>query len=54
MFYLRFLGKKCLINLRRQFRERKIFRTQVFAGFADFILCPMYVCTLLFIVGVIT
>ena len=33
MFFLRFLGSKFLINLRRQFRVRKIFRTQVFAGF---------------------
>ena len=38
MFYLRFSGSKFLINLRRQFRVRKIFRTQVFAGFAC-ILC---------------
>ena len=38
MFSLRFLGSKFLINLRRQFRVRKIFRTQVFAGFAC-ILC---------------
>ena len=38
MFSLRFSGSKFLINLRRQFRVRKIFRTQVFAGFAC-ILC---------------
>ena len=36
MFSLRFSGSKFLINLRRQFRVRKIFRTQVFAGFAVF------------------
>ena len=41
MFYLCFLGSKSLMNLRRQFRVRKIFsrwqlRTQVFAGFAVF------------------
>ena len=34
----RFLLSKFLINLRRKFRVRKIFRTQVFAGFAG-ILC---------------
>ena len=39
MFSLRFSGIKFLINLRRQFRVRKIFRTQVFAGFAACILC---------------
>ena len=45
MFSLRFLGSKFLINLRRQFCVRKIFRlrkvshAQVFAGFAVFILC---------------
>ena len=33
MFSLRFSGSKFLINLRRQFRVRKIFRTQLFAGF---------------------
>ena len=38
MFFLRFSESKFLINLRRQFRVRKIFRTQVFAGFAC-ILC---------------
>ena len=38
MFFLRFLGSKFLINLRRQFRVRKIFRTEVFAGFGVFIL----------------
>ena len=38
MFSLRFSGSKFLINLRRQFRVRKIFRTQAFAGFAC-ILC---------------
>ena len=36
MFSLRFLGSKFLINSRRQFRVREIFRTQVFAGFAFF------------------
>ena len=36
MFSLRFSGSKLLINLRRQFRVRKIFRTQVFAGFTVF------------------
>ena len=39
MFFLRFSGSKFLINLRRQFRVRKIFRTQVFAGFAVFSFC---------------
>ena len=38
MFSLRFSGSKFLINLRRQFRVRKIFRTQLFAGF-EVILC---------------
>ena len=36
MFSLRFSGSKFLINLRRQFRVRKIFRTQGFAGFTVF------------------
>ena len=36
IFSLRFSGSKFLINLRRQYRVRKIFRTQVFAGFAVF------------------
>ena len=39
MFSLRFSGGKFLINLRRQFRVRKIFRTQVFAGFEVFSFC---------------
>ena len=39
MFSLRFSGSKFLINLRRQFRVRKIFHTQVFAGFAVFSFC---------------
>ena len=38
MFSLRFSGSKFLINLPRQFRVRKIFRTQLFAGF-EVILC---------------
>ena len=38
MFSLRFSRSKFLINLRRQFRVRKIFRTQLFAGF-EAILC---------------
>ena len=38
MFSLRFSGNKFLINLRRQFRVYKIFRTQGFGGFAVFIL----------------
>ena len=33
MFSLRFSGSRFLINLRRQFRVRKIFRAQLFAGF---------------------
>ena len=33
MFSLRFSGSKFLINLRRQFRVSKIFRTQDSAGF---------------------
>ena len=36
MFSLRFSGSKCLMNLRRQFRVRKIFLAQFFAGFAFF------------------
>ena len=43
MFSLRFSGSKVLINLRRQFRVRKIFRTQVFAGFAVFSFCISFV-----------
>ena len=39
MFSLCFLGSTFLINLRWQFRVRKSFNTQVFAGFAVFILC---------------
>ena len=39
MSSLRFSGSKFLINLRRQFRVRKIFRTQDFAGFAAFLFC---------------
>ena len=39
MFSLRFSGSKFLVNLRRQFRVRKIFRTQIFAGFEVFIFC---------------
>ena len=38
MFSLRFSGSKFLINLRRQFRVRKIFRAKLFAGF-EVILC---------------
>ena len=38
MFSLRFSGSKFLINLLWQFRVRKIFRTQRFAGF-EVILC---------------
>ena len=33
MVFLRFSGNKFLINLRRQIRVRKIFRTQVFQSF---------------------
>ena len=36
MFSLRFSGSKFLINLRRQFRVRKVFRTHVFPGFTAF------------------
>ena len=39
MFSLRFSPRKFLIYLRRQFRVRKIFRTQGFAGFAVFSFC---------------
>ena len=39
MFSLRFSGSTFLINLRRQFPVRKIFRTQVFVGFAVFSFC---------------
>ena len=38
MFLLRFSGSKFLINLQWQFRVRKIFLTQLFAGF-EVILC---------------
>ena len=38
IFSLRFSGSKFLINLRRQFHVRKIFRTQLFAGL-EVILC---------------
>ena len=36
MFSFRFSGSRFLIDLRRQFRVRGIFRTQVLAGFAVF------------------
>ena len=36
MFSLRFSGGNFLINVPQKFRVRKIFRTQVFAGFAVF------------------
>ena len=45
MFSLHFLENNFLVNLRRQFRlrefflVRKIFRTQVFEGFAVFSFC---------------
>ena len=39
MFSLRVSGNKFLINLRWQFRVRKIFCTQVFARFAVFLFC---------------
>ena len=40
MLSLRFSGRKFLIILRRQIRVRKIFHTQVLAGFCSlFILC---------------
>ena len=39
MLSLRFLGSKFLINLRRQFCVRKIFRMKFFAGFAVFLFC---------------
>ena len=39
MFSLRFSGGKRLVNSRRQFRVRKIFRTQVFVGVAVFSFC---------------
>ena len=38
MFSLRFSESQLLINLRRQFRVRKIFRTQLFVGL-EVILC---------------
>ena len=38
MFSLRFSGSTFLINVRRQFRIRKIFRTQLFAG-SEVIVC---------------
>ena len=37
MLSLRFSGSKFLMNLLRQFRVHKIFRTQVFAGSAAFL-----------------
>ena len=49
MFSLRFSGSKFLINLwqqfrvRKFFRERKIFPTQVLAGFAVFSFCISFV-----------
>ena len=39
MFSLRFSGSKVLINLRRQFRVRKIYCIQGFAGFTVFSVC---------------
>ena len=39
IFSLRFSGSKFLKNLRRQFRVRKIFRNQGFAGFTAFSFC---------------
>ena len=39
MFSLGFSVSNFLINLRRQFRVRKIFRAQVFVGFAVFSFC---------------
>ena len=39
IFSLRFLGSKFLIHFRRRFRVRKIFRTQVFVGFAILSFC---------------
>ena len=39
MFSLRFSGSKFLIDLLRQFRVRKVFRTQGFAGFTVFSFC---------------
>ena len=39
IFSLRFSGSKFLTDLRRQFCVRKIFRTQLFAGFAVFLFC---------------
>ena len=39
MFSLRFSGSKFLINLLRQFRVRKIFHAQGFAGFTVFLFC---------------
>ena len=39
MFSWRFSGSKFLINLRRQFRVRKIYRTQGFIGFTVFSFC---------------
>ena len=39
MFSLRLSGSNFLTNLQRQFSVRKIFRTQVFAGFTVFSFC---------------
>ena len=55
MFSLRFSGSKFLINLRRQFRVRKIFlcskifRAQVFGGFAIFLKLLFQKCVLMLI-----
>ena len=54
-FSLRFSGSKFLINLRRQFRVRKIFlcskifRAQVFGGFAIFLKLLFQKCVFMLI-----
>ena len=42
MFSFRFSGSKFLTNLRWQFRVRKIFRAQGFAGFTVFLFCVYF------------
>ena len=45
MFSLRFSGSNFLINLRRQFRVRKIYHIYVFAGFSAFAFCVYNYCS---------
>ena len=45
MFSLRFSGSKFVINLRQQFRARKIFRTKVLRDLQFLIMCLKF-CTI--------